>query len=145
MKKFILIISMIAFPFVGYADWGWQHDRSNHRFWSEVSKRLDRQYFRIEQGVRKGYLTHWEAKKLKREHRRIDERIGHLKRRHLITHEQKRRILSSLDKASEHIHRLKNNDRYSHHSHDWARSSYGGERSIVWSDDRNRAGYRKRH
>ncbi|WP_152555644.1 hypothetical protein [Methylomarinum vadi] len=135
MKRMLVIISLIVFPYAAHADWGWQHDRTfrvNH-FWNKVAKRLDRQYFRIEKGIQMGDLTRWEAKKLKREHRRIDKRIARLRQQRWLSHGERRKIMAHLDKASGHIQKLKNNDRYARHfrgEHDHFRRDKG---PVAWS------------
>lgn len=119
MKAFILIISLFAFPLAGQADWGWRHDKGYHgfHFWNHVDRRLGRQYHRIIKGVQYGYLTRREAKKLNREHRRLDRRIARIRHKHWLSDSDKRRIWSELDRAGDKIHRLKNNRRNARFTH----------------------------
>lgn len=120
------------------ADRGWRHDDRGYRaqdFWSTVARRMDRQSFRIERGKRHGDLTHWEAKKLHREQRKIAKRINRVRRKHHVRGHDRRRIMAYLDKASANIHRLKNNHYYQERaprrSHAYDRSARG---QVAWND-----------
>ncbi|WP_305909831.1 hypothetical protein Q9L42_003385 [Methylomarinum sp. Ch1-1] len=118
MKKFLIIISLIAFPLAGYGDWGEFHPSRgyhSHHYWKKVDRRLNRQYHRIDSGIINGDLTHREAKKLQREQRKMAKRIARMRDKRWLTKFEKRRIMSYLDKASDNIYRSRNNDRYVHH------------------------------
>lgn len=102
----IPLLGMLTTP--GFADWGRYDGYHQQRF----EQRLDRQHRRIKQGVRSGELTPKEARKLRKQQRRIDglERRfssdGHLDRR------ERRVLRKQLDRASDRIYRFKHNDRY---------------------------------
>ena len=104
----IPLLGMLAVPAIadGYRDHGYHDNR--------FEQRLDRQHLRIKQGVRSGELTRKEAKRLRKQHRRIVRlerkfsRDGHLSR------QERRTLRQKLDAASDRIYRLKHNDRYRH-------------------------------
>jgi len=84
---------------------------------SRFEQRLDRQNWRILQGVRSGELTRKEAKRLRKQHRRIARlehrfgRNGHLNRY------ERGRLRRELNAASDRIYRLKHNGRYRDRHH----------------------------
>ena len=92
-----------------------QGRHSDHRYYDRIENRLDRQYHRVDRGIRSGQLTRREAKRLHRQQRRITQmqrrflHDGHLDRY------ERDRLEQKLDRASERIYRLKHNDRYRDH------------------------------
>ena len=102
-------LALIIVPLLGIlatpAMAGHRHQDGYDRF----DRRLDRQHHRIKQGVRSGELTRIEARKLRKQHRRIVR----LKYRYMddgyLSHYERRKLTRKLDKASRRIHRLKHN------------------------------------
>ncbi len=145
MKRFILIISLIAFPLISHADPGWYGDNRGHHysghFWNNVNRRLDRQSHRIQQGVEHGELTWREARKLRREQYRITKRIDPIRHKYRLTHYDKRRVMSYLDKASDNIHRLKHNDRIAHRDHRPGHHVPHRGNQVAWSDVQRSIGF----
>lgn len=144
MKKLILIIGLLALPFASQADRDWhQHEQRNYdrQFWHKVDQRLDRQYRRIEKGVMRGELTRWEAKKLHREHHKLDKRIERIRHKHWLGERHKHKIMSHLDRASETIHRLKHNEHYAYRNpkNDWR--PHDKRNQISWSSNDRTAGF----
>ncbi len=96
-----------------------------HTGHERIDQRQERQARRIEHGIDNGSLTHREAKKLRKQQRRIRKlerkmrADGHLEKR------ERRTLQSRLDQASDRIYRLKHND-HRDHSH----------RERYWDDDR---------
>lgn len=91
-------------------------DRSHHkwrkqkRFMNEVYARQNRQRHRIRKGVDKGQLVHWEARKLRREQRRIADKIHQFRSDGWINRHERHRITQLQDNASNHIRRKKHNN-----------------------------------
>ena len=85
-------------------------DHYHYRFQSTFDARLDRQWRRIEQGMRSGELTRKEAKRLKKRHRKLAK----LQRVFLddgrLSRKERRELTDRLDAASNRIYRLKHND-----------------------------------
>lgn len=122
----IPLLGMFALPAIAH-DYD-DHGRHDNRF----EQRLDRQHWRIKQGIRSGELTRKEAKRLRRQQRRIDKLEHKFSRDGHIDRYERRVLRSKLDDASQRIYRFKHNDRYrgryndrhhrSHRRHDdgWA-------------------------
>jgi hypothetical protein len=95
-----------------------KHYEREFSFYDRVQQRQDNQYRRIQDGIRTGELTHKEARRLRKQQRYI----AHLKYRFLndgrLNRYEYRTLNKELDQASDHIYRLKHNDRYRHHHHD---------------------------
>jgi len=127
MKNMLLIISLICFPFISYADQdGYAHDRGNrgYHFWNVISQRLDRQCDRIENGIINGSLTQREAKNLQHRQRRLQQRTDRLRYHYQLSNYDKRELSHRLDEASENIYRLKHNDYYAQKRHYHHSDSY---------------------
>ena len=146
MKTFMLVIALFALPICSYADSGeYRYSRSFHKhpdddgFWDKVNHRLDRQFNRIERGIHEGELTRKEAKKLHRQHVKLDKRINRIRHKHWFDYSDRRKVMAHLDETSDKIHRLKHNDRYvrrDHYHHtDHFEPSYGNDRHIIWSSN----------
>lgn len=145
MKKFILVIGMVMFATAASADRGWHNDDRGYRnqdFWSRVAQRMDRQWHRIERGKRHGDLTRWEAKKLHRQQRRVAKRIDRIRSKHQVRGHDRRRVMAQLDRASDNIHRLKNNQYFQQRAPRYS-GAYdrraGGQ--VAWNDGRSAGFY----
>ena len=98
-----------------------------------LERRIERQHMRIKQGVNNGELTRREAKRLRKEHRRIK----HLKRNYLsdgrLNHRERHSLENKLDRASKHIYRMKHNDNYKYFRRGWYGDRYAhGGRSYLY-------------
>lgn len=106
-----------------------KHDRRGC-FDCRVEKRQDRQQARIRQGLRSGELTRHEARKLRKQQRRVER----LERRYAadgkFTKTERRRLVRALDRASDRIYRFKHNDLY-RRSH---RYGYRYDRGLPWRE-----------
>ena len=110
-------------------------DRYGHRH--------DRQHHRIEHGVRKGSLTHKEAKRLRREQRHIHKPERHFERDGHLDRFERRTLRHEYDTAGRHIGRLKHNDRYRHHyGHGFGKHDHHGHRSWRRHKGHHDHGYR---
>jgi len=100
------------------------YNRNDQRI-DRIEHRLDRQKWRIKQGVRSGELSRHETKRLRKQHRRI------VKMKHRFLHDgylnrhERRKLERKLNAASDRIYRLKHNNKqrnyryggyYRHHS-----------------------------
>lgn len=92
------------------------------RFLRDVEHRLSRQWRRIQQGIYSGELTRKEARRLKKQQRRI---VRH-QRAYLddgrLSRRERRDIVARLDAANEKIYRLKHNG--AQHGDEYSRSNY---------------------
>ena len=84
---------------------------------NRLEKRLNRQHWRIKQGVRSGELTRKEAKRLRKQHRYIAELAHSFRSDGHLTRYERRTLRSELNTASDRIYRLKHNDRYRDQHH----------------------------
>lgn len=107
----------------GYPDFVYDNGYRNHRKWDKQKRFLnnvyDRQHKqrkRIRKGVNKGQLVHWEAKKLRREQRRITNKLDYFKRDGWVDRYERNRINELQDIASNNIRSKKHNaiTRYNH-------------------------------
>ena len=100
MKKMILLTIMaITFGFLV---------TSNARA-GVIDDRMQKQRWRIKQGIRSGALVNFEAKILKKEQRRIRMAKRYAKSDGRFTRKERRKIMRMQDRASRHIFRLKHN------------------------------------
>ena len=133
----IPLLGLLAMPVLA----GHGHERADNRF----ERRLDRQADRIEQGIRSGELTRWEARKLYRDNKRITRMERRFSRDGHIDRKESRKLRAALERASQKIYRLKHNDhsrgpRYYHWS---SRDDWSG--ADEWSSrDDDRKGRRER-
>jgi len=79
-----------------------------------VVDRLERQHDRIEQGIESGELTRREARRLKRQQRKIRQLADVLYEDHGLSRRDRRLLREELDRASDRIYRLKHNDKRRH-------------------------------
>lgn len=107
-----------------------------------INNRLAKQHRRIHNGIHDGSLTRSEAKSLKREHRKIrDLRERFLRNGHLSRNERQS-LNRKLDRASDHIYRLKHNKRFRHkHRHYRDCDRYHWGRGYQRHDDDDHAWY----
>lgn len=140
----MLIITLLAFPLISHADRDW-HQHTNKRidrhFWNKVDRRLDRQYHRIENGITSGDLTRWEARKLHRQHHKLDKRIERIRHKHWLDDHDKRKIMSHLDRASDKIYRFKHNEHYVNRSQQFHRNRYDKRKPAAWQNRDNAIGF----
>ena len=104
----IPLLGMLAIPSAALADRYHDDSYDGNRF----EQRLDRQHLRIKQGVRSGELTRKEAKRLRKQHRRIARLENKFWNDGHLTRHERRTLRRKLDAASDRIYRLKHNDRY---------------------------------
>jgi hypothetical protein len=100
----------------------------------DIRQRLERQERRIEQGIRSGDLTRWEAQKLQRQQHRIRHLFHDLRDDGRLSHKERRLLNAKLDAASHWVYDLKHNDweRPSHgHRHYGGDHHYRGDRGRV--------------
>lgn len=102
----IPLLGMLATPAI--ADRYDGDDNRNDRF----EQRLDRQHWRIEQGVRSGELTGREVKRLRKEQRHIAKTKRKFSRDGYLDRKERRQLRRKLNRASDRIYRLKQNERY---------------------------------
>jgi hypothetical protein len=83
-----------------------------HHGYDRVEQRLERQHWRIKQGVRSGELTRREASRLHEHHRRTVRMKHRFLHDGYLDHYERRKLHYRLDNANELIYRLKHNDLY---------------------------------
>lgn len=85
-------------------------------------QRLERQHFRIENGIDSGELTRKEAKKLRREQRKIRRMTRRFREDGVLTKHERHKIRERLDRASDRIWTFKHNDwhRRDHHQEQYS-------------------------
>lgn len=152
MKMFMLIVALFALPITSYAEWGrYGQARSNHNhhynynYWDNIDQRLERQIHRIERGVQNGELTRREAKRLHRQHYKLDKRIDRIRNKHWVDHYDRKKVRAYLDRASDKIYHLKHNDRYVHRNqyrhHVHHNSGYRNDRRVIRANNDYSAGF----
>ena len=100
MKKMILLTIMaITFGFLV----------TNNARAGVIDDRMQKQRWRIKQGIKSGELVRFEVKILKKEQRRIKMAKRYARSDGKITRKERRRIMRMQDHASRHIFRLKHN------------------------------------
>ncbi len=100
MKKMILLTIMaITFGFLV----------TNNARAGIIDDRMQKQRWRIKQGIKSGELVRFEVKILKQEQRRIRMEKRYAKSDGRFTRKERRRIMRMQDHASRHIFRLKHN------------------------------------
>ena len=104
----------------------------------DIGGRLDRQQYRIEQGIESGKLTRKEAKVLKREQRKTRHLYHEFREDGRLSKRERGELHRRLDRVSDHIWDLKHNERsrYGAPSH-----RYG----YNWHDDRGWSKHHHRH
>jgi hypothetical protein len=113
------LFGMLAMPAI--ADHKYRYDDHENRF----EQRLDRQDWRIRQGVRSGELTHREAKHLREQQRHIASMERWFSPHGKPDRHERRTLQRELNAASDRIYRLKHNDRYrGHPGHQHGRYGY---------------------
>lgn len=113
------------------------HDRRD-RFDARVGKRQDRQHGRIRHGLRSGELNRHEARKLRKQQRRIDRMERRFAADGRFSRSERRRLTHALDRASDRIYRYKHHDRYRHRDlykrpHRYSYHYDRGDRGRPWS------------
>jgi hypothetical protein len=98
-----------------------RHDR-----YGRVDRRQDRQHARIVQGRHSGELTRGEARRLKKQQKKINRMERRFSRDGYLSARERYRLELAQDRASRRIARLKNNHVYrgSGHRYAYGRSSY---------------------
>ncbi len=81
-----------------------------------IAKRQNRQDYRIDKGVRRGDLTHYEARKLRKQQRRIDRLFDDFVEDGRLSKRERRALHRKLDKAGQRIKRYLHNEHYRDHS-----------------------------
>ena len=100
MKKMILLTIMtMAFGFLV----------TNNARAGVIEERMQKQRWRIKQGVQSGELVRFEVKILKQEQRRIKMSKRYALSDGRFTRKERRRIMRMQNHASRHIYRLKHN------------------------------------
>jgi len=107
----IPVLALLAAPVM--AD---HNHRDNNRY-DRFDRKLDRQHWRIKKGIRSGQLTHREAKRLRKQHRRIANLKYHFKQDGYLDRYERRTLNRKLNRASDRIYRLKHNDQYRYRAH----------------------------
>ena len=136
MKKIITLItipliSMLAMPAMA------GHGHDNYSRYDRFDKRMDRQAWRIKKGIRSGELTPYEARKLRKQQRRI----ARMKYRYMsdgyLSHWERKKLNRTLNKASSRIYEFKHNNRYRYRTqsyptyrHDVKRKHHDGRWSV---------------
>lgn len=77
-----------------------------------ILDRLDRQHTRIERGIDSGELTRREARRLKKQQRRIHRLARELSANEQVSRRERRILTEKLNRASDRIYELKHNDAY---------------------------------
>ena len=79
-----------------------------------LKKRLKIQHHRINHGIAIGELTYREARKLRRDHRKIRRLRHHFLSDGRLSHRERRILERRLDRNSGRIYALKHNDRHAY-------------------------------
>lgn len=130
MKKLVLVIMLLSFPWISQAK-GWnqhskyrnnyqqrhQHHDKNYSFWKQVKHRQRSQSLQIKEGIYEGLLTDREVHKLVRQQRRVAKQIKHYKYNHHLSYADKSLVMNCLDEVSDKIMYLKQNKHYAHTRH----------------------------
>lgn len=137
-----LITGMSLSPALVFA-----HGQGGH-----LHQRLERQQYRIEKGIDSGALTRKEAKKLRRQQRKIRMMVRHFREDGVLTRAERHKVRDKLDRASDRIWAFKHNDdryycenRYHKYSyHDRGQDKYEKPRHIgrLSENDNYGSGYR---
>ena len=98
------------------------HSKDGH-----IYKRLERQQYRIENGIGSGELTRKEAKKLRRENRKIRKMTRRFREDGVLTRHERDKINNRLNRASDRIWAFKHNDwnRYDHRHENYYHHDHG--------------------
>ncbi len=102
-----------------------------HRFDHQVDRRQNRQWSRIASGIADGDLSRREARRLRKDQRKIARMERHFDRDGYCSPRERRALDRALDRASQRIERARHRDHGRHHyrhRHGW----HGGHRS-VWA------------
>lgn len=99
---------MIAVP--AFAGNSAKHRYCDQDRGASIERRLERQYYRIEQGIDRESLTYKETKKLKSKHRHIRRLSREFKEDGLLSHKEFKRLNRKLDRLSNLIREFKHND-----------------------------------
>lgn len=78
----------------------------------KINKQIDRQFERIEHGIDNGQLTRKEARKLKKQNRRITHLFDEFLDDGYLSHKERDILKFKLSKASDKIYAFKHNDQY---------------------------------
>lgn len=114
MKKLILSILLITFPFISHAT-GY---RANYSFWQAVEDQQCRQRDLIESGIESGQLTSREIMKLRGEQQHAVHQVEHYRRYSHMSYDYQRELMSYLDYVTDRINLLKYNNEFNqHHQH----------------------------
>jgi septal ring factor EnvC (AmiA/AmiB activator) len=86
--------------------------KGDDRFWrhDNIQERLERQQYRIDQGVKRHQLTRKEEKQLRRQQREIRRMARRFYRDGHLSKKERRLLNQQLDASSRRIKRLKHND-----------------------------------
>lgn len=108
------------------------------KYHGNLLDRIDRQHERIQDGKESGALTRREARKLKKQQRRIRSLAREFREDGRIDREERRILRRKLDKASKRIYAFKHNDkqRPTYHDDRGYRHDSGGY-SYRWNHDSN--------
>lgn len=106
---FMMSTSAMARPHGAHNNHNWiqpvRHCVPGHR----VNQRQANQEHRIRQGARSGELVKWELKELREQQQRIQRTENRMRSDGCMTRDERDRLLSRLDRASQRIKQLKNN------------------------------------
>jgi hypothetical protein len=108
MTGLVVIPLLAALSTPALADRGYRDDYRAQHF----DQRFDRQHWRIKQGVKSGELTRKEARKLRKQQRRIDRLERRFSSDGYLDRRERRVLRKKQNRASERIYRYKHNDRY---------------------------------
>ncbi len=101
---------------------------------TQVAERQDRQQHRIRSGIRSGELTRHEARKLKKQQRRIERLVQTFTDDRRLSHKERRILRHKQDKASRLIRKFKHNEAYRHARHKPHYDDYKGDWGVRHND-----------
>lgn len=115
-------------------------------------QRLERQQYRIENGLESGELTRREAKKLRRQQRKIRRMVKYFREDGVLTKAERNKIRNKIDRASDRIWAFKHNDdryhrehrnhKYSHHDHRHDKYEKSRHSGRLFANENHGSGYR---
>ena len=116
MKKTVCILAVMAVGLLGLttttlaADYGYGGGAPSRHFDNRVDRRQDKQWARINNGIKSGSLSRREAKRLRKDQRKINRMERGFERDGYYGPRERRAMKHALDRTNHRIKRSKHND-----------------------------------
>ncbi|WP_419635903.1 hypothetical protein [Thiolapillus sp.] len=135
-KQIIVVLMALLFMSHAHAHKGGYigagYDNRHYGYDNSIERRMNRQQYRIDAGIREGSLTAREVRKLHRAHRRfarLERRLGY---DGYWCERDVKRLHRRLDRISRKIYRFKHNRRYNRHLHHGNVDRWQGHPYAAW-------------